>query len=713
LADEISGSRLPAPGVRFLWGGAALAALWWPGRLIGPLDGLPLDGVWEAILFGLAVPVLWWLHPAYLHTLVARVLIATLLIAKLASSFLVQGGWCVQFETPRPLVSESRGRIHSWDVRADWQSRTPRCSAIITRGYSEFKDFPVWFFNMPPTDSNLPRLEDRPPFATLDMNVLGYIDAAEAGQLEVQSGPSMTTTLIVDGQPSGSRAAVAAGRHAIEIRSHLTDRHWRFVPSWNGAPMGSAGFASATVAPPSDFDAAVRGPLNWLIHLVAPAIVIGWLAMFASQWADRTTLLFALAASAVVGWLGAHPGDNYVMTPWARWSITALAAAMALRLSPAAQNLRGAFLLIGVPWLAFVTAVHASHIGRFSFYAPGDDMWMFQRFAYRIYLQGYWLQGGELTFWFQPFYRWIAGALHLVFGDSSMGEFWWDALSLLASALFAHLVVATAYGYRWGLAAAVLCLTIVMHGPAWGFIGIGLSDTASAGFIYFGALLLLSARLRGDVPVTTGLLAGTLAAIGFYTRLNNLLVATGIAVFALPLMVRSRDLWRARAWWSQISWRGAVGVAAAIAIALCLFAWRTYHYTGVFSVLHGTTWRNHALWDAGQPLSQIIAAMSSSLMMVLTFNDPPRFTWYALPLLCGAVVAVLAVLRVPRIREVPLAPVLFFVVGCSAALAARGVAYSGRFSIHLAGVGCALTMCGIAALVTRREPSRSSDPVRG
>ncbi len=53
-------------------------------------------------------------------------------------------------------------------------------------------------------------------------------------------------------------------------------------------------------------------------------------------------------------------------------------------------------------------------------------MWMFQRWAYRIYLQGYWLHGGELTFWFQPFYRWIAGALHLVFGDSSMGEFWWD-----------------------------------------------------------------------------------------------------------------------------------------------------------------------------------------------------------------------------------------------------------------------------------------------
>ena len=51
-------------------------------------------------------------------------------------------------------------------------------------------------------------------------------------------------------------------------------------------------------------------------------------------------------------------------------------------------------IAIGIPWLVFVTAVHASHIGRFSLYAGGDYMWMFQRWAYRIYLQGYWLQGG-------------------------------------------------------------------------------------------------------------------------------------------------------------------------------------------------------------------------------------------------------------------------------------------------------------------------------
>jgi len=100
--------------------------------------------------------------------------------------------------------------------------------------------------------------------------------------------------------------------------------------------------------------------------------------------------------------------------------------------------------------------------------------------------------------------------------------------------------------------------------------------------------------------------------------------------------------------------------------------------------------------------------MFSSLMMVLTFNDPPRFAIYALPLLIGALVALAAMANVKPLRDVPLALVAFFLVACSGALAARGVAYAGRFSMHLLGAGCALTVSAIASLVS----SRSSDPAR-
>ena len=100
---------------------------------------MPLDGVAEAILLGLTAPILLWLEPSYLRHRGVRALIVIVLVAKAASMLVVQDGWCVQFETPKPLVTDSRGRIHSWDVRTDWQSRTPQCSAILTRSYGEYK----------------------------------------------------------------------------------------------------------------------------------------------------------------------------------------------------------------------------------------------------------------------------------------------------------------------------------------------------------------------------------------------------------------------------------------------------------------------------------------------------------------------------------------------------------------------------------------------
>jgi hypothetical protein len=719
-----------------LWGVAALAALLWPDHLSGPLDGIPLDGVAEAILIGLAAPILWWLCPGYLRYRAVRAVIVALLLARTGSSFLERDGWCVQFDTPKPLVAGQAGRIHAWDVRADWRSPSPQCSAVMTRAYDDFKRFPAWFFNLPPADNNLPVAEDRPPYATLDMTVRGYFDADAAGELGLETGASMTTTMVIDGAEVAAadathhRASLAAGRHFIQIKSHLTGNNWRFAPYWNGALMGSRGFDGATLSTPSAFDRSIRGPLALIIQILAAALILGWIVWFIRWWGDPATMAFSVIASVIVGWLGAHPDANFAQTPWAMWSISALIIAVALNVPQQKQTLKGAFVLIAIPWLVYITAVHASHIGRFSTYAGGDDMWMFQRFAYKIYLQGYWLQGGEPTFWFQPFYRWIAGALHMLFGDSSMGEFWWDAMCMAAWALFAHQAVAAVHGFRWGLAAAVLCLTIVVQGPAWLFIGIGLSDIASAGFIYFAALVLMSAKLRGEVGIGAAIGAGALAAIGFFTRLNNLPMALASAAFALSLATPAAALWRPREWWPRVSWRGAIAFAATIGLALLFFAWRTYHYTGVFSLLYGTTWRNHALWNAGQPLSQILAAMSSSLMMVLTFNDPPRFAWYAIPLLFGALVAVAAVLRVRIVREVPLALAAFFLVACSAALAARGVAYAGRFSVHLLGAGCALTVCAIASAVAKparpeagqgnavireaqpRESSRSSDPAR-
>src|SRR5262249_26892044 len=148
----------------------------------------------------------------------------------------------------------------------------------------------------------------------------------------------------------------------------------------------------------------------------------------------------------------------------ARWVIPALAAAALVPVPGRLRNRFGAYALIGVPWMAFVLVGAIAGVGRFHLYEFGNDYWMYQRYGYRIVMQGSWLEGGSPLFYFQPFYRWISGALHVVFGDSSVGERFLDGVCLLAGALVAFRIVRAFAGFRWAVVAAVLPLSIFAVG---------------------------------------------------------------------------------------------------------------------------------------------------------------------------------------------------------------------------------------------------------
>ena len=684
-----------------LWGTLAVAALWWPGTVSGPLDGAPLDGKLEAIVLGLVLPALWWFHGEFLQTRFACIAITAIVMVKvLAALLLGQEGWCVRFDTATPIVSRSTGRIHGWDVRADWRSPDPNCSAVMTRGYSEFKKFPAWFFNLPPADANLPGPGDRPPDAKVEMSVVGYLETRSGGALEIAVGRWMEMTLIVGGRsadrtgPLTYRIDLDPGVHFVQANVSMTGNEWRFVPSWHQAPFGSMAFPTATIARPGRADGPrLRTPLRWLITLLAAGLLIGWLASAIRYWGHFGMVTWAAIAGAWLAYVAPRAGNGFVTSDVMRWSITALAAAAFVPVPASRRTLRGAFVLIGIPWLVFIAVASFDHVGRYSLYTAGDDFWTFQRLAYRIFLQGYWLEGGEVTFWFQPGYRWLAGAWHMVFGDSSIGEFFWDGACLLAIALFAHEATRRFAGFRWGLAAAIAALTVVMQGPTWGFWGLGLSENAGAGFIYMAALTAMNARRWQGMAA-----AGALATLGFYTRPNSLPIALAIAVFALPFTLPVRDALRPSRWLDRPTIKLAVAAIATLAVGVFLFTLRTWHYTGVFSMFHGTTMATHVLWQPGLPWPQVAERMGSSVVMVLTMNDPARFAWYALPLMAAAVISLAAVAGIPGMRDLPLSLILFFLAGCSSALVARGVAYSGRFSTILIGAGSAITICALARL---------------
>ena len=191
--------------------------------------------------------------------------------------------------------------------------------------------------------------------------------------------------------------------------------------------------------------------------------MIAWVVSLLARIGSPRALAWIAGASAVLGGLAA---TNHVEA--ARWCVAGLIGAAFVPVPARLRNVFGVFALVGIPWLVLIVVAFADNIGHFRLYAWGNDYWMYQRFGYRIVMQGYWLEGGTKNFYFQPFYRWVSGLLHLVFGDSSVGEFFWEGACYLIVALLAFSLTKASSGFRWGVLAAVTTLTVVAIGRAVG-----------------------------------------------------------------------------------------------------------------------------------------------------------------------------------------------------------------------------------------------------
>lgn len=672
----------------------------WPSRLAGPLDGAPLDTRADAILIGLVLPALFVLDRRILSRAPTRVLIVALLMWKAAlAASTAQDGWCVRFESPVPLFVEQERVPHAWDVRADWRSHPPRCSAVMTRGYHSILEFPVWFYNLPPATWLQPAKEtERPPYVTLGIDVSGVLSVSESGVFSAETGDGVRISATIDGRSIDGAALSTGvpldpGSHQVSMTGSMTGEQWKLVPQWNRRDVWQG--STATMTAPRAIDDWLRPWGKWITTLLIGALIAIGLVRIAKQLDHR----WLIALTAGQSLLAIAAGGRQLLM---RSVPLVLAAAALVKIPRRLQNITGAQWLIGVPFMVLIAVRGLDEIGRVTWYTIGDDWWLFQRFAYRIYLQGYWLEAGEPSFWFQPFYRWIAGALHMVFGDSSIGELFWDGACSWAGALFAFHVVRTTAGFRWGAVAAVTTLALLTIGPGWYLFGRGLSEMTSAGLIYSAALLVLRGR-RGDrLPL---ILAGLCAAIAFYTRLNNLLFAAAVVTFSLPLRQRAGDWWHWRSWLRRCSRPAIVAIVAAMIGAVVLFGLRSYYYTGSVNALSGTQASARSVWQTTDEGLTPAQNLMGSVLMVVTMSDSPRLEPRAIPVVAGILCAVFALLGVRGFRELPMNVSLLCVAGLAGAFVARGSAYPGRFSIHLIPVAVALSVAMLARITRGRRPA--------
>ena len=680
-----------------VWTFLALTAVLWPSRVIGPLDGIPLDAPADAIVIGMVLIALLWFDGRFLRTPFARTLIVVLLVWKAGTTLTAtQQGLCLRSST-EPFstnvnaidIVEPFGALRSWDLRADWRAQNPTCTAIVTRSFATLPAFPAWFLNIVDA-ARRPR--------DVRMTLHGYFSTRQPHRLSVMVGEDMTVERRVDGQTLAEPAAIDAGTHEIDLSMKLTGDRWRLEPALDDASLWRS--ATTFVAEPTTFDR-VLAPWAWL---VAPAIIVtlvaGWLWHIASLWQPGARVVAAVVAlAAAAAALGVQTPSSMLQRSAGLLGLVA----PFVPLPPRLRNLRGAFLLVGVPWLAFFAAYQFAEIGRFSAYSAADDWLTYQAAGYRIVMHGYWFEGGTTVFGFQPLYRWLSGLLHVVFGDSSVGEFYWDAACLLSGALLAFWLVRARAGVRWGLAAAALTLATLLTGTPWWFVGRGLSEISAAGFSFLAMFCLLRGRL-GRTEWIAG--AGVFAVLMFYARLNHLLYP--VFMPALLLSLRTPSIW------SEI-WQRVRRVSPAFvltfwgvfAAGVLLFVVRTWWYTGVFSLFYGTSLPYN---DTGLRLSTafqpaVWRTIAHSVASLVTLNDPPRVDPRALLVPAGAIAACAGLLQVPGFRGIPAAMALIFIGGACGGLFVHGHAYPGRFSVHLVPLGVALSLVASSSVVRARTAS--------
>ena len=666
-----------------LWTTALLVAVLWPAHTLSAFDGVPLSGAAEAIVVGVALPALWWLHRRFLCGRVAQLLIVSLAIAKaIGWVALPQHGLCAAASTRAPFagtitsipIEEPTGALRSWDLRADWRDASPRCTAIVDRAYASTADFPAWYRNL---------LAAIRPDASVDLRVSGYLDTAEPGALTIETGRAMTIDGTIDNVPvraaDGRPIAVPldAGAHAIALQAALGEGEWAFRPLWNGRDAWKD--ARFTVTPSGRFDRTASPVLAALTTIIVVALFAAWGWSYAvmARW-SAPTIAWTLAAIAVCAACGA-------MGRFDRFAALALVAAAWVPVASRERHVRGAFMLIGAPWLALFVARGWPLIGRVTLFSSGDDWQMYQAAAYRIVMNGYWIQGGTPTFLFQPFYRWVVGILHLIFGDSSVGELYVDAICLLMSALLVVAAVRRAYGYRAGVVAGALTLSTFTLSSIWYLIGRSLSEITALGFMTAAAALLIRARRRS---VAAAIGAGVCATLMFYTRLNHLLITGVLLAWLLPLRTPMtwRNLVRAAA---RVPVAPAAAYVAVIVVGVLLFAFRTWWYAGHFSVLYGTSF---GVQQTGFRLSKMAEAVAAQI----TMREPPAFDPRSVLVVAGAVVAALAWMQVPGAKALPAALAIMTVGTIAGSFVAHTHDYPGRMSLHVVPFAVAMSICAAA-----------------
>jgi hypothetical protein len=339
-------------------------------------------------------------------------------------------------------------------------------------------------------------------------------------------------------------------------------------------------------------------------------------------------------------------------------------------------------MIIGPGVLAFFMIQWWPEIGRMTFFSPGDDWTTYQNMAREIVVgNDPWHRQNSILV-YQPLYRYFVGILHLFFGQSPVAQYLLDVWAVLgASGIIVSLGLKMGLNPPFALMSSWLYLMPALGGAFRHHIGRGLQEHTAMLFIMLTAWVVSSSRIDSLRPA---LLAGFLAMVGFWLRMDHLGVLAGLGV--LTITHPSGPL--TTAWMGFIKnllthWKWIAIFLFLLFMAFVSIPLRNWFFGGkwVFTdqVNLNILWCNS--WNCAlKNFQKLLMAQDPQL----PFTSRIISMMSALILLSGTLIGLIALFW----RKGPWA---FYPISLSAALAGllfpyfwvKVVAYPPRFSIHL------------------------------
>lgn len=344
------------------------------------------------------------------------------------------------------------------------------------------------------------------------------------------------------------------------------------------------------------------------------------------------------------------------------------------------------------PW--FIWGWHGQ-AGRFFPYDDLSDSLTYQVFAREIFVEGDWLHAmGEPVIFYQPGYRYVAGMLHTIFGQSFLAQ---NILELWSMPLtcFALAVIGRWAGVgRAASAIAGFAYLTLLFGPHYMVhVGLGMQEL-TANIFFFGTIILI-AYSRGGAPLTA--LAGVLAAAAFWMRFDRLGALAAAVVFMTPPAIGpAREAWGRLLSEFAEKWRPVAIYLAILSAGVALVFARNWAFGGQAALLY----RDNMTALTCKSLECSLRAYRQILAGSVSCFD--RSGAVMIPAVAFALAAMAA--RPGWLRAIPVSLGLFILGLLSPYYFGGPTNFEPKFSMHLLPLACISLVAALHSILAPRKP---------